>query len=69
MQAIREFGDFSKTDAYSRIMGLSPYHVPLDALVAQQSRPKTDLMICCEEDYPLKYHSRKLVAKLRESYA
>lgn len=69
MQAIKEFGDFAKMDAYGRIVNLSPYYMPLDAMVAKKNRPITDLLICCEEDDPLKYHSRKLVAKLRESYA
>lgn len=28
----------------------------------------TDLLICCDEDFPYLYHSRKLICKLRQMY-
>jgi hypothetical protein len=44
-------------------MDLSPYHLPM------QIKPVTDIFLCCEEQHKYKYHSRKMIAKLREVYA
>lgn len=48
------------------LIRLSPYHLPMHV---RYNRPVSDLLICCEEQNTLKYHSRKMTAKLREIYA
>jgi protease II len=65
MEAIKEFGDFSNKEAYRQMLSMSPYHMPIDPA---QARPITDLLICCEEG-PMTYHSRKLIARLRDEFA
>jgi hypothetical protein len=41
---------------------LSPYHLPMI------NRPITDLLFCTDENDPLKYHSRKMVCKIRDIF-
>lgn len=41
---------------------MSPYHIPMP------HRPITDLLLCTDVDDPFKYHSRKMVCKLRDIY-
>ena len=66
MDMTKEYGNFSKKEVYENLIRLSPYHLPMHV---SQNRPITDLLICCEEQYNFKYHSRKMIAKLREVYA
>lgn len=56
---IQEFGDISQLEVYQQAQLMSPYHLPMSI------RPITDLLISVDEDHPYKYHSRKLMGKLR----
>lgn len=49
--------EFGTIDEY-----LSPYHLPMP------HRPITDLLFCVDAQSPLKYHSRKMICKLRDIY-
>ena len=42
---------------------LSPYHLPMKETPGVMS---TDLLLTVDQDFHLKYHSRKLTAKLRK---
>ena len=61
---LTEFGNIvSSRDVYDRALSYSPYHMPL---VMTENRPISDILLCCDEESPYKYHSRKLIAKIRE---
>ena len=61
---ITEFGNIvPDKHVYERVLKFSPYHMPL---VMTENRPISDILLCCDQDSPYKYHSRKLIAKLRE---
>ena len=60
-----EFGDIvSDAHAYERVLSYSPYHLPLSA--GHPHRPITHIMITCDQHSPYRYHSRKLISKIRE---
>ena len=60
-----EFGNISADRAaYERVLRYSPYHLPLEI---EENRPITDLLLTVDEDWPYKYHARKLMSKVREA--
>ena len=66
-QKLTEFGDIaSDRGAFERVMSFSPYHMPM---LMTENRPITDILLCCDTDSPYKYHSRKMIAKIRETSA
>ena len=61
---LSEFGNIvADKSVYERVLSFSPYHIPL---VMTENRPITDILLCCDTDSPYKYHSRKMIAKIRE---
>lgn len=42
---------------------MSPYHMPLEM---GSTKPITDMLLCVDEDNKAKYHTRKMVARIRE---
>jgi len=62
----KEFGNIAASlSLYDECFtDLSPYHLSL-----KRGRPITDLLVCVDEENDYVYHSRKLVAKLRDIYA
>jgi len=60
-----EFGNVAADrEAYERVLRYSPYHMPL---AMESNRPITDMLVTCDEEWPYKYHARKLMCKLRET--
>ena len=61
---LSEFGNIvADKSIYERVLSYSPYHIPL---VMTENRPITDILLCCDNDSPYKYHSRKMISKIRE---
>lgn len=63
-EKLSEFGDPHNRLFYESIKLMSPYHAP----VVDKTSLHTDLLVCVDEDFHLKYHARKLICKLRELY-
>ena len=62
---LTEFGNIAASQStYERVLSYSPYHIPL---LMNTNRPISDILITCDEDSPYKYHSRKLISKIREA--
>ena len=62
-----EFGNINAdVEAYKRLLTISPYHLPLHM---KANRPISDILLTVDSDWPLKYHSRKLIAKIRDASA
>ena len=59
-----EFGDPGNRLFYESHKIISPYHIP----VLDESSLYTDLLVCVDGENPLKYHSRKLMGKLRQHF-
>ena len=65
MAKLMEFGNIAADQlAYENVLKYSPYHMPLDI---EEARPITNILITCDEDWPYKYHARKLICKIREA--
>lgn len=65
MAKLMEFGNISSDiEAYKRVLGISPYHLPLRM---DNNRPITDFLLTVDQEWPQKYHARKLIAKVREA--
>ena len=62
-----EFGNIAADrEAYERVLRFSPYHMPLNM---QKNRPISDILLTCDQDWPYKYHARKMICKIRETSA
>ncbi len=61
---IEEFGDPMNRLFYESHKLISPYHVPF----LDETQMHTDLLVCVDENNPMKYHARKLIAKIRSVY-
>jgi protease II len=61
---LAEYGDPHNRLFYESLKLISPYHMG----VLDHESLHTDLYLCVDEEFPYKYHARKLVAKLREIY-
>ena len=64
MAKLTEFGNISADRAaYERVLRYSPYHLPL---IIEENRPITDILVTVDQEWPYKYHARKLISKVRE---
>ena len=57
---LSEFGDIHNLAFYEALQLISPYHIPYKVPLA------TDLLLTVDETFPYNYHTRKLMAKLRQ---
>jgi hypothetical protein len=62
-QKLQEFGDIQSKDFYEALQLISPYHIPYKVPLI------TDLLLTVDEAFPFNYHTRKLIAKLRQVMA
>ena len=58
---LQEFGDPQNKVFYEAHKMYSPYHMP----TIDETAMNTDLLVCVDEENKHKYHSRKLICKLR----